>query len=76
MAADKKVLALLLGKRAEGPKDEEATAADPKGEALNGLHMAMEEFLSAVEAKDPAAMADALKSALSMCHDEDADEEY
>ena len=55
------------------PKDDmEEEAPDYK----EGLHAAAASLLSAIESKDPAAVAEALQSAVSLCHAEpDGDEE-
>lgn len=48
-------------------------APEPEDDDVDvGLEAAMDEFLSAVEAKDAKGMARALKSAVSMCAHEDA----
>lgn len=64
MALSGNVLAGALEKLKGGTKP--ATAA-PEAEELQPLEMAAEEFLSAVESKDPKAIAEALRGAVEIC---------
>lgn len=61
--AAKPVAMIALEKMAK----DKGEPADDGPAPLEGLEMAMQDLLSAIDSKDTAAMADAFKSACSMC---------
>lgn len=61
----KKMAALIVG----GPKGEAAPDVEPDGDETggdDGLQMAAQDLMSAIDAKDPAAVAEALRAAFAL----------
>jgi len=58
-----------LGAKGKGESEDEAPAEGEEYAEDPGLMSASEEIMGAIEAKDPSALADALKSFISMCGD-------
>lgn len=58
----KGIAALLVGKMGKGPEEEEG--GEGEGE---GLDMAAEDLLAAIESKDSAALKEALRAFMDLC---------
>lgn len=72
-----KMLIMMMGKKKptdEESKNDPAEEKDEPSLSGEGLHAAMDDFLSAVEAKDSSAMAEAFKHAIDLCYDEEEKE--
>lgn len=67
---DSKKMSSVIMKK-QSPSGEVKPAEDIPADSL---HMACEDLLSAIEAKDPSAMANALSAAFSMLDDDEMDE--
>lgn len=68
MAVNSKLLAGIMA----GPKSEETEEAAPEESMGSGLDVAAEELVAAVEAKDAAGVASALRSAFEVLRAEEA----